>query len=88
MSYSRLPFPAGVKRIRLRGEPLDAHRGDRLACAVRGPCWYVWERATLIVIALFRMEPNVHGWWPAEAHAKHMVNMGDPVDFAALDMVP
>lgn len=88
MSYSRVSFPAGVRRIRLKREPRQGFFGDVLACAEHSGWWYVWERATLHVIALFYMAPNTHGWWPAEAHAKGMVNGADPFDPAALDMIP
>jgi hypothetical protein len=86
--YSRVSFPAGVRHVRLKQEPCKGFFGDNLACAEHSGWWYVWERATLHVIALFYMAPNTHGWWPAEAHAKALVNLGDPVDIAMLDQIP
>lgn len=88
MSYSQIPFPPGVRRVKLRWVPVEAYWGDILACAEFGGSWYVWDRISLYVVAVFHSLPNVHGWRADEAHAKSMVNRADPVDIAALDSIP
>lgn len=100
MSYSMLPFPPGVRRITIKpehrepkhriwqhpgyfSEELGARSFDRDLLT-----WFVWDRSSGEVLAIYHSKPNVHGWIASEEHARSHINRSGNFNPFELDTVP
>jgi hypothetical protein len=88
--YSLVPFAPGVRNVRIkptfRLTPEYMSNGQLFADHC-GDTWFVCNRVTGLVEAIFHAEPNVHGWSASQAHARSYLIRANPIDIAALDSI-
>jgi hypothetical protein len=92
MSYTRVPFPPGVRNVRLRPPFYTTYEavvcGNLVADRIDLDTWIVYDHVSGEVEAVFRGAANGHGWSPSQAHAVSYINKANPINPFDLDSVP